>query len=223
MMEIRAARSIARLREFVGATSRLVERAPAEDGVLEAGQSLMRGLIAHDDWLPDALAVPHPVRYRQYLLYADPLTVRWMIVGLIVPLLVLMMAGWRYPHKPTSPVTTLVGGIAGFFGGVAQVGGPPIVLYWLRDATAAAVTRASFILYFALADLIILATYLWGGLFTQTVIGLALIAGPAFGIGLWIGSHMFGLASEATFRRVCYAMIAAAAFVSLPIFDGLLR
>jgi hypothetical protein len=55
------------------------------------------------------------------------------------------------------------------------------------------------------------------------VIGLALIAGPAFGIGLWIGSHMFGLASEATFRRVCYAMIAAAAFVSLPIFDGLLR
>ena len=34
---------------------------------------------------------------------------------------------------------------------------------------------------------------------------------------------LFGLASEATFRRVCYAMIAAAAFVSLPIFDGLLR
>jgi len=156
-----------------------------------------------------------------FLLYADPLTVRWMIVGLITPLLALMMAGWRYPHQPTAPVTTAVGGIAGFFGGVAQVGGPPIALYWLRDATAAAVTRASFILYFALADLIILATYLWGGLFTQAVIVLALIAGPAFGIGLWIGTHMFGLASEATFRRVCYAMIAASALISLPIFDGL--
>jgi len=155
------------------------------------------------------------------LLYADPLTIRWMIVGLIVPLLALMMAGWRYPRRPTAPTTTLVGGIAGFFGGVAQMGGPPIVLYWLRDATAAAVTRASFILYFALADLIILATYLWGGLFTQAVIGLALIVGPAFGIGLWSGSHMFGLASEATFRRVCYALIAASALVSLPVFDGL--
>ena len=33
-----------------------------------------------------------------FLIYADPLAVRWMIVGLIVPLLVLMMAGWRYPH-----------------------------------------------------------------------------------------------------------------------------
>ena len=143
------------------------------------------------------------------LLYADPLTIRWMIVGLIVPLLALMMAGWRYPHQPDR-----AGNDAGrqhrrFFGGVAQMGGPPIVLYWLRDATAAAVTRASFILYFALADLIILATYLWGGLFTQAVIGLALIVGPAFGIGLWSGSHMFGLASEATFRRVCYALIAA--------------
>jgi uncharacterized membrane protein YfcA len=157
------------------------------------------------------------------LLYADPLAVRWMIVALIVPLLILMMAGWRYPRPPTAPATTLVGAVAGFFGGVAQVGGPPVVLYWLRDATTAAVTRASLILYFAVSDFIILASYLWGGLFTRTVIGLALVAGPVFGVGLWIGSHMFGLASDLTFRRVCYALIAASALISLPLFDGLLR
>ncbi|MBN8973531.1 MAG: sulfite exporter TauE/SafE family protein, partial [Rhizobiales bacterium] len=149
--------------------------------------------------------------------------VRWMIVALIVPLLILMMAGWRYPRPPTASATTLVGALAGFFGGVAQVGGPPVVLYWLRDATTAAVTRASLILYFAVSDVIILASYLWGGLFTRTVIGLALVAGPVFGVGLWIGSHMFGLASDLTFRRVCYALIAASALISLPLFDGLLR
>jgi len=110
--------------------------------------------------------------------------------------------------------------VAGFFGGVAQVGGPPVVLYWLRDTAVAAVTRASLILYFAVSDFIILATYLWGGLFTPTVVGLAIVACPVFGIGLWIGTHMFGLASEITFRRVCYAMIAASALVSLPLFDG---
>jgi hypothetical protein len=98
-----------------------------------------------------------------------------------------------------------------------------VVLYWLRDATAAAVTRASLILYFAVSDVIILASYLWGGLFTRTVIGLALAAGPVFGVGLWIGSHMFGLASDTTFRRVCYALIAASALIGLPLFDGLLR
>ncbi len=158
-----------------------------------------------------------------FLIHADPLAVRWLIVALIVPLLILMMAGWRYPRPPTAPMTTLVGALAGFFGGVAQVGGPPIVLYWLRDATAAAVIRASVILYFAVADIIILVSYLFGGLFTATVIGLVLAVGPAFALGLWLGAHAFGFASEATFRRVCYALIAASALVSLPLFDGLLR
>ena len=44
-----------------------------------------------------------------FLLYADPLAVRWLIIALIVPLLALMMAGWRYPRKPTAPATTIVG------------------------------------------------------------------------------------------------------------------
>lgn len=158
-----------------------------------------------------------------FLLYADPLTVRWLIIALIVPLLALMMSGWRYPGQPTAPMTTLVGALAGFFGGVAQAGGPPIVLYWLRDARAAAIMRASIILYFAVSDLIILATYLYSGLLTRQVVMLAIVAGPVFGFGLWIGSHMFGLASEAAFRRVCYALIAVAAFISLPVFDGILR
>lgn len=29
-------------------------------------------LVAKDDWLPDAMAVPHPQFYQQYCLYADP-------------------------------------------------------------------------------------------------------------------------------------------------------
>jgi uncharacterized membrane protein YfcA len=106
---------------------------------------------------------------------------------------------------------------------VAQVGGPPIVLYWLRDTGQAIITRANIILYFAVSDVIITAAYLAGGLLSRAILGLALVIGPAFGIGLWLGSHMFGLASEETFRRICYALIALAALVSLPVFDGVLR
>ncbi|MGB3864122.1 MAG: sulfite exporter TauE/SafE family protein [Xanthobacteraceae bacterium] len=158
-----------------------------------------------------------------FLLHADPLAVRWLIVALIAPLLALMMAGWRYPRPPAAPMTALVGAMAGFFGGVAQMGGPPIVLYWLRDAATAAVIRASVILYFAISDVIILASYLFGGLFTAAVIALVLAVGPVFGLGLWLGAHMFGFASETTFRRVCYGLIAASALISLPLFDGWLR
>jgi uncharacterized membrane protein YfcA len=153
----------------------------------------------------------------------DGLAVRWMIVALIVPMLALLMSGWRYRGTPTAALTATVGAIAGFFNGVAQVGGPPIVLYWLRDATAARVVRASIIVYFAAASVITTISYLIGGVLTTAVVGLAVLTGPAFGIGLWLGSHMFGLASEETFRRACYALIALAALVSLPVFDGVLR
>jgi uncharacterized membrane protein YfcA len=153
----------------------------------------------------------------------DPLAVRWMIVALIVPMLALLMLGWRYRGAPTAAVTAAVGALAGFFNGVAQVGGPPIVLYWLRDTTAARVVRANIIVFFAASSVFTTISYLIGGVLTTAVVGLCILAGPAFGVGLWLGSHMFRLASEETFRRICYALIALAALVSLPVFDGVLR
>jgi uncharacterized protein len=153
----------------------------------------------------------------------DALTVRWMIVALIVPMLALLMSGWRYRGTPTMALTAAVGAVAGFFNGVAQVGGPPIVLYWLRDTTTARVVRANIILFFAASTVLTTISYLIGGVLTTAVVGLVVLTGPAFGIGLWLGSQMFGLASEEAFRRICYALIALAALISLPLFDGWLR
>ncbi|WP_332855701.1 cysteine dioxygenase [Duganella sp. S19_KUP01_CR8] len=61
-----------RLRRFVEGMDALLARGPAEAGVVAHGGALLRALLAHDDWLPDALAQPHPQFYRQYLLYLDP-------------------------------------------------------------------------------------------------------------------------------------------------------
>ena len=52
---------------------------------------------------------------------------------------------------------------------------------------------------------------------------LALIIAPVYGLGTWSGSRMFGLASDRTFRRICMSMIALATLVSMPIMDGWLR
>jgi uncharacterized membrane protein YfcA len=157
------------------------------------------------------------------LALADPLLVRWIIALLIISLLVLLMSGWRFHGKPTIPLTISVGFTGGFFGGLAQAGGPPVVLYWLRESAVAAVTRANIILYFAIGDVLILVSYFFGGLWTATVVGLAVITGPLFGLGLWIGSKLFGVASDETFRRICYALIAVSAVIGLPLFDGLFR
>lgn len=60
------------LRDFVRATGALLDEGRGEAHVLRAGAVLLRGLVARDDWLPDAYAGPDPIRYRQYLLYRDP-------------------------------------------------------------------------------------------------------------------------------------------------------
>lgn len=74
---------LSRLRAFVAETTRIVEAHGADEAALLAIlRPSLAGLVAHDDWLPDAYAAPHPQFYRQYLLYADPLD-RWSIVSFV--------------------------------------------------------------------------------------------------------------------------------------------
>jgi uncharacterized membrane protein YfcA len=153
----------------------------------------------------------------------DAVSIRWMIAGLVLAMLALLMSGWRYHGRPTPPVDVGVGTVAGFFSGVAQVGGPPVVAYWLGAAKSPELVRANIVVYFAASALITLVSYLVAGLLTTRLIGLALLIGPVYGLGLWIGSHSFGIAGESTFRRICYALIAAAGVFSLPALDGIIR
>ncbi|CAN5180289.1 3-mercaptopropionate dioxygenase [soil metagenome] len=60
-----------RLADFIGALGTLVDTTSDEDLILAEGGRLLAGLIARDDWLPDAYAQPDPARYQQYLLHCD--------------------------------------------------------------------------------------------------------------------------------------------------------
>ena len=75
--------NIARFRTFVQALTRLVERHGADEAeMLSQGETLLRGIVTQDDWLPDAFAVPSSDSYRQYLLYCDPLE-RFSVVSFV--------------------------------------------------------------------------------------------------------------------------------------------
>jgi uncharacterized membrane protein YfcA len=159
-----------------------------------------------------------------YLLtHLDPLTIRWAIVVLVVLLLALLVSGWRHNGRPKAPFTVLVGMFSGLFSGVAQVGGPPVLAYWLGGPTRAPAVRANIILYFAASAVLTATGYFWSGLITVEVLTLAAIVAPLYGVGVWFGSRMFGIASEQVFRRICYLMIAFAAIVSMPVLDGILH
>jgi predicted metal-dependent enzyme (double-stranded beta helix superfamily) len=65
--------NIPKLREFVIAFTRLIDREPEEADLLTEGRGLLARLVADDDWLPDAYTQPNAQYYQQYLLHADPL------------------------------------------------------------------------------------------------------------------------------------------------------
>jgi uncharacterized membrane protein YfcA len=152
----------------------------------------------------------------------DPVTTRWIISAFVAVLLALLVSGWRYHGKAHPAATVGVGGLAGFCSGLAQTGGPPVVAYWLGQPIVGAIARANIILYFAMSDVISFTSYFVGGLLTFDVVKLALFVGPVYGLGLFIGARLFGVASEVAFRRVCYSLIALAAIFSLPALDPLL-
>ena len=74
--------NLTRLREFVADLTRLIDSLDDEPTLLAAGHSLLSGLIAVDDWLPDQHAQPHPQFYQQHLLHCDPLE-RFSVVSFV--------------------------------------------------------------------------------------------------------------------------------------------
>jgi uncharacterized membrane protein YfcA len=151
------------------------------------------------------------------LLYMDPLALRWAMCGMVAVMLVLLASGWRYRGRPRPGLSLGVGALSGFCSGAAQMGGPPVVAYWLGGVGPAARVRANIVLFFAATGVISGVIYLLGGLLTVQLLAMTVLMAPVYGAGLWAGSHLFGRAGEANFRRACFVLIAFAALIGLPV------
>jgi uncharacterized membrane protein YfcA len=157
------------------------------------------------------------------LLYADQVTLRWAISALVGLVVVVLASGWRYHGRPVLAVTVGVGLLAGLMGGAVQMSGPPIIVYWLGSAAAAAVLRANFIVYFTIFSAASVLTYAWRGLLPPDIVMLALLIGPLQIAAMAVGARLFNLASEQTYRRVGYLIVALSAIVSMPFWETLLK
>jgi predicted metal-dependent enzyme (double-stranded beta helix superfamily) len=62
----------ARLRTFIDSVTALVDAGRDEHAIVAGVRDATAELIAHDDWLPAALAQPDPQHFQQYLLHCDP-------------------------------------------------------------------------------------------------------------------------------------------------------
>jgi hypothetical protein len=158
-----------------------------------------------------------------FLVRLDPVTTRWIISGFVAALLALLLSGWRYRGKDYTALSIGIGWLSGFCSGLAQTGGPPIVGYWLGRPIASEIARANILLFFGGSDFFSIVSYALTGLITADAVRFSCLVGPIYGIGVWLGSRLFGRASETLFRSICYVLIAVAVMVGLPAFDGVLR
>jgi uncharacterized protein len=157
------------------------------------------------------------------LAYVDAIVLRWAIAVLIIAMLALLISGWRYHGRPNAATTAGVGFAAGILSGAVQAAGPPVVAYWLGGSSSALTVRANIILFFFCTSVVAVISYLAAGLLGLDVLLLAALTAPLYALGMYLGTRMFGLASERLFRRICLALIAGAAVASLPALDPLLR
>lgn len=156
------------------------------------------------------------------LAHMDPMVLRWALALLGLGLLLLLVSGWRHTGQHNLPTTLAVGAVAGFCGGAAQMSGPAVVAYWLGSGQPSVLVRANLFGFFALVTLASGTAYAVGGLFTAEVGRLTLLLGPAYAIGLYAGARAFRGASDRHYRIAAYWVIAAAALLSLPLFDTLI-
>lgn len=167
-----------------------------------------------------ALAVPFGT---MALIFIDPILLRWFIAVLVLGLLAVLASGWRYHGNPTLPVSVGVGLFAGFGSGAVQIAGPAVIIFWLGGASSAVIVRANLMVFFMLMGFITGAAYLAQGIITADVLALSVVLGIPFALAMWVGARWFHGTSESAYRRVAYAIIVAAAIVSMPLWDGWIR
>jgi uncharacterized protein len=159
----------------------------------------------------------------QILTSSNLVRVQWVTTVLIAISLVLLGSGWKFRGQQTVAVASGVGLVSGAMSGLAQVGGPPVVAYWLSCEMALEKMRATLIIYFALLTIFGLVIFAGKDLLPSKVFWLAAAAAPGYALGVAVGSKLFPLASPTTFRWIAFALIALSTFAGMPLFDGLLR
>ncbi len=155
------------------------------------------------------------------LLATDPLLMRWLLAGLVLAAVALLASGWRYQGRAGLPLSFGVGSISGLFSGLASLGGMPLAVFWLgAQRNDARQTRDNLQTFFGLTT-ISSGLILWHkGVINPAVLWQALPLLVPYGVGLFIGTRGFHVASETTFRRIAYLVIFCSAVVSIPLWDA---
>jgi uncharacterized membrane protein YfcA len=156
-----------------------------------------------------------------FLKTGDTDTLRWFMSLVIFVAVAVLWSGWYYRGPRNVPVRLAVGGVSGFLGSAAGIGGPPVILYWMALRTGAGFVRANLIIFLAVTSVFSATGLFLAGLVTRQAVTQGALYAPVYLAGLTIGARLFGFSSETTYKRIALTIVLAAAILTLPALDGL--
>lgn len=152
-----------------------------------------------------------------YALTSIPVTPLRVFIALTVLLLCFGLLRKKQASRITGTLPTMgIGMVAGFLTGIAAIGGPPVILFYLSSHRSVSVSRASMIAFFLVVDCLALLSCLWYGLLDRQVLILSTSMVIPLAIGIWMGNFLFKKnANEEKFRRQSLIVLMVTAAISL--------
>ncbi|MCV3271193.1 sulfite exporter TauE/SafE family protein [Roseobacter sinensis] len=149
----------------------------------------------------------------------DTVLIRWGLSAIITITLALLIAGWRYRASPTKPVRATIGAAAGVMMGSVGLNGPLVILFQLGGQDSIARSRANTLIFLTLSSLSLVPLMAWQGLIGWEAVWLGLLLLLPYGLGTLLGRTLFDPDRERLYRRVAYAVVAAAVLIGLPVWN----
>ncbi len=146
-----------------------------------------------------------------------PINTMRIFISLVVICLCFALLWQKKQIRAKSQIVAIgVGMCSGFLTGVAAIGGPPVVLFYLSSDRPIAVSRASMIAFFLMVDTLALGSCLYYGLITRQVISLSLGLLIPLGMGIWMGNFLFHrFSNEAVFRKQVIILLLILGVISM--------
>lgn len=121
----------------------------------------------------------------------------------------------RIRIKPTPLKGLIAGAISGTLNGLFNIGGPPMVIYFLSSTDDKLEYNATLQFYFTLSAISVLTTHLAMGNFSLEIAKFSLSAAGGLVIGVFAGMYLFKKFSIQTIKKAVYQCMAVFGLVLL--------
>ena len=149
------------------------------------------------------------------LVSVDPEVARKLIASAVIIFAVLLASGWRYEGVASLPLKLAVGAGSGIMGGMANIGGPLVVLFLVASKQAAAGVRSGIMAFFSFSTAYRVAVYAFLGLYVLPIVGIAAALIAPYLLGIALGKQLFSRVSETWFMRLAIGLVLCTGVVAL--------